>query len=115
MDGCPAREMGRDRLANLQKELVWVLIQARILKMEFVQSGCAAVVQVRILFLTCACRSLLCKDSLVNSFCAETINAAPAFIAGRTSRCKRSALRHGRIRHSQSADALHSFDCGDSG
>lgn len=35
VDGGPARETGKDSLSNLQKELVWVLIKARILKREF--------------------------------------------------------------------------------
>jgi len=67
------------------------------------------VVQVRILFLVCVCRSLLCKDSLADGFCTEAGNAAQAFLAGRTPQCKRSVLRHGRIRHSKGADALRSL------
>lgn len=110
MDWGPARETGKDSHSNLQKELVWVLIQARILKTEFLRSGRVTVVQVRILFVTCACRSLLCKDSLADGFCTETMNAARAFVAGRTSRCKRSVLRHGRMHRSQGADALCSFN-----
>lgn len=37
------------------------------------------------LVLICACRSLLCKDSLADAFCTETVNAAQAFVAGHTS------------------------------